>query len=258
MKRKKLKKEDRLKVYSKYDGRCAYCGRELEYSEMQVDHLIPLRLAEKSLDNLDTLGNYMPACRLCNHYKRGNSMEAFRKMIEEIPDKLERDSYIYKVGCRYGNVRPVQKPIAFYFETERQTDKRVSQQALTGLRGDGGNRMKYKTIPATYEAFQYKQGMEFPKWFKEEIECGNVKPVEEYEGVIKIYGFSGIKAIAENDYVMRRSDGEITAVEQQFFELLFEPADDTREGSEEQKAYIEEKAKRVVEILTGDKSGSMD
>lgn len=37
-------------------------------------------------------------------------------MIEEIPYKLERDSYIYKVGIDYGLVEPKPKKVAFYFE----------------------------------------------------------------------------------------------------------------------------------------------
>lgn len=34
-------KEDRLKIYRKYDGHCAYCGKSIEYKDMQVDHLVP-------------------------------------------------------------------------------------------------------------------------------------------------------------------------------------------------------------------------
>lgn len=36
-----MKKEDRLKIYRKYDGHCAYCGKSIEYKDMQVDHLVP-------------------------------------------------------------------------------------------------------------------------------------------------------------------------------------------------------------------------
>lgn len=57
----------------------------------------------------------MPACRMCNHYKRANSLETFRRYIAEIPRKL-RENYIYKVGVVYGNVIENEKPIKFYFE----------------------------------------------------------------------------------------------------------------------------------------------
>jgi hypothetical protein len=62
----------------------------------------------------DDLDNLMPACRMCNHYKRANSLETFRRYIEEIPRKLH-DNYIYKVVVVYGNVIEAEKPIEFYF-----------------------------------------------------------------------------------------------------------------------------------------------
>ena len=57
----------------------------------------------------------MPTCRMCNHYKRSNSLEVFRRYIQEIPKKL-KGNYIYKVGVAYGNVIENEKPIEFYFE----------------------------------------------------------------------------------------------------------------------------------------------
>lgn len=111
MGRKRISKEERLKVYEKYGCHCAYCGKPIEYKDMQVDHL---EAYWKGGD--DNIENYMPACRSCNHYKRGNSLEGFRRMIEKIPAKLERDSYIYRIGLMYGNVKADEKPIKFYFE----------------------------------------------------------------------------------------------------------------------------------------------
>ena len=34
-----MKKEIRENIYNKYNGHCAYCGREIAYKDMQVDHL---------------------------------------------------------------------------------------------------------------------------------------------------------------------------------------------------------------------------
>jgi len=115
-KRKSISKRLRTEVYNKYGGRCAYCGCRIEYKDMQVDHMIPKRGEETRGIDTDTADNYMPSCRLCNHYKRGNSLEGWRKMIEEIPAKLERDSYIYRVGVKYGLVKPEKKPVTFYYE----------------------------------------------------------------------------------------------------------------------------------------------
>lgn len=52
---------------------------------------------------------------MCNHYKRANNLETFRRYIAEIPKKLQ-ENYIYKVGVAYGNVIENEKPIVFHFE----------------------------------------------------------------------------------------------------------------------------------------------
>jgi len=122
-----VNKKKRMAVYAKYDGHCAYCGRQIEYKDMQVDHFIPQEMEPvvvagnfPGIDSIDDLKNLMPACRTCNHYKRAHSLDTFRRYIEEIPRKL-RDNYIYKIGVIYGNIVENEKPIKFYFEA--QADK---------------------------------------------------------------------------------------------------------------------------------------
>ena len=108
-----FRKSIREQVYQKYNGHCAYCGRIIKLSEMQIDHFVPKRgWVEQGTDDID---NLMPSCRLCNHYKRANSLETFRRYIAEIPQKLKQN-YIYKVGIVYGNVSEEEKSISFYFE----------------------------------------------------------------------------------------------------------------------------------------------
>ena len=101
----------------KYDGHCAYCGREIAYKDMQVDHFKPLRAWGIEDAGADDLDNLMPACRMCNHYKRANSLETFRRYIAEIPRKL-RENYIYKVGIVYGEIAEQTHPVKFYFEQQ--------------------------------------------------------------------------------------------------------------------------------------------
>jgi 5-methylcytosine-specific restriction endonuclease McrA len=121
MARKAIPKKVREAVYNKYGGHCAYCGKSIAYKEMQVDHLIPYqreRFKKYTEEEIECFENYMPACRRCNHYKRAHSLEVFRKMIEEIPYKLTRDNYIYKVGLDYGLIKEHEHKIKFYFEKE--------------------------------------------------------------------------------------------------------------------------------------------
>ena len=131
-----MKKEVRKRVHQKYDGHCAYCGKYIEYKDMQVDHLIPKRLAEEgkvSWDLVENEENYMPSCRRCNHYKRGHTLETFRQMIKDIPKKLRRDSYIFKVGEDFGIVQSgYNMEISFYCE-------RVNYKKSETKKGDEHN-----------------------------------------------------------------------------------------------------------------------
>ena len=116
---KTISKKVRQAVYDKYDGHCSYCGKKIEYKEMQLDHLIPKqreRFKRYSEEEIECFDNYMPSCRRCNHYKRAHSLECFRQMIEEIPKKLIRDSYIFKVGLDYNLLSVNEHKITFYFE----------------------------------------------------------------------------------------------------------------------------------------------
>lgn len=116
---KTISKKTRQAVYAKYGGHCAYCGKVLAYKDMQLDHLIPKqreRFKRYTEEEIECFENYMPSCRRCNHYKRAHTLECFRQMIEEIPQKLFRDSYIYKVGLDYRLVSANEHKVVFYFE----------------------------------------------------------------------------------------------------------------------------------------------
>ena len=105
-----MKTEYRWRIYNKYKGHCAYCGREIKYSEMQVDHLYPKRSIR-----LESMDNHMPSCRRCNHYKRGHKLEVFRDMINTIHERI-MNTYIAKVAADYGILQFNQWDGKFYFE----------------------------------------------------------------------------------------------------------------------------------------------
>lgn len=111
MNRRKLSKEERMNVYQKCNGHCAYCGCEIEYKDMQVDHVMPLRIGGS-----DELGNMLPACRSCNHYKATLDAEGFRKYLAGIHKRLLRDSVAYQVAERFGIVKHVSDEVKFYYE----------------------------------------------------------------------------------------------------------------------------------------------
>lgn len=125
-----MKKEDRFRIYNKYDGHCAYCGKSIEYKDMQVDHLVPKnrgcysRWSDKEekfvvLHGDDCIENYMPSCRSCNFRKRDMSLEQFREAIKEQAKGLLKGAAKFQVNMSiaYGLIQPAfDNPVEFYFE----------------------------------------------------------------------------------------------------------------------------------------------
>lgn len=114
VKRRKLTKEERIEVYKKMEGHCAYCGCELQYKDMQIDHVV--RLNGWKVQGADEIENMLPSCRSYNHYKNRMPLESFRKMVENMPAVLMRDSFTYKNAVRFGLVNPTPHKVVFYFE----------------------------------------------------------------------------------------------------------------------------------------------
>ena len=112
--RKALSKDMRRKVYEMYGGHCAYCGREIDIKEMQVDHVQSVFLGGE-----DELSNYHPACRQCNFYKSTMSTEGLREQLALIPGRLEK-LLTFRLALAHGLVRIMGKPIKFYFEEHGQ------------------------------------------------------------------------------------------------------------------------------------------
>lgn len=105
-----MTKTKRQRVYDKYGGRCAYCGKDIEIKDMQVDHIRPKRLGGK-----DDPENLNPSCRRCNHYKRADSLQAFRGLMLTLHERI-RGQYISKVAEDYGIIAVKPWDGKFYFE----------------------------------------------------------------------------------------------------------------------------------------------
>ena len=114
-----MKKELRKKVYAKYGGRCAYCGKAINYVDMQVDHYLPHRQGMIPKEISDKVENLMPACRRCNHYKRAWPPEEFRKLIKKLEKKI-RETYLAKVALDFGIIKFKPFDGIFFFEKYNQ------------------------------------------------------------------------------------------------------------------------------------------
>jgi hypothetical protein len=113
--RKPIPKNTRLKVYDKYDGHCAYCGKPLEYKDMQVDHFAPFYLYGDN-QNFD---NMMPSCRQCNFYKNTFTISKFKGELKLLVNRLERDSFIFRLAKQYGMItinQDVIDNLKFFYE----------------------------------------------------------------------------------------------------------------------------------------------
>jgi len=107
-----MKVELRKKVLQKYNNHCAYCGKILEYEDMQVDHIKP-----QHTGGTDNIENLNPSCRMCNHYKRGLSLDNYRNQLQTLHERLQKP-YINRVGLDYGIIKIKPFDGIFYFEKE--------------------------------------------------------------------------------------------------------------------------------------------
>lgn len=128
---KMTKSQERRFIYGKYGGRCAYCGREIRFKDMQVDHLKPKAgtrpigkdiLGNYIFPDLECLENKMPSCRRCNHYKRAHPLKYFRFLIATIHERIQK-IYIAKVAEDYGIVEYKPWDGLFYFEKANHADQ---------------------------------------------------------------------------------------------------------------------------------------
>ena len=123
-KHKAIPKRVRLEVYEKCNHRCAYCGCELEYKDMQVDHIKSIysnmdykqTMTEQEMYSIE---NLLPACLQCNFYKSVFTLEVFRERLQTTMIKNLRKNFGYRLAVKYGLVEEKMKPITFYFEKLR-------------------------------------------------------------------------------------------------------------------------------------------
>ena len=106
-------------VYNKLNGRCAYCGCELN-GKFHIDHIEPIRRnSDGSCLNPEneSLSNMNPSCPSCNIMKHNQSIEQFRVMIKNFVTNLNKYNNQYKFAKKYGLVTENDVEVKFYFET---------------------------------------------------------------------------------------------------------------------------------------------
>lgn len=113
-------KKTREEVHLKCKGCCGYCGKEITYKQMQVDHIVSKatfinkKLNPKQLNHLD---NLMPTCARCNGWKSTFPIESFRREIKLQPKRLSRDKAGYNIAMDFGLLKETKTKVKFYFES---------------------------------------------------------------------------------------------------------------------------------------------
>lgn len=82
--------KERSIIYKKDNGRCYLCGKELLYSEMTLDHVIPLAKGGK-----DGIENLRCCCAKCNQWKADSYSGDFENKISNI--------YMHQMNDKIGN-----------------------------------------------------------------------------------------------------------------------------------------------------------
>lgn len=119
-----MTKQERQRVFEKFERRCAYCGTPLKLNEMQVDHLNPIFRTwdDETLKRngytrgKDSFENWIPACRSCNKRKGALTVEEFRRELELTYTRMIRDNANFRQLERFGVITKQKDKITFYFE----------------------------------------------------------------------------------------------------------------------------------------------
>ena len=120
----KFLKETRIAVWEKFDKHCAYCGKDVELKQMQIDHIEPVfrRFKDQELERCKRdrgkhdISNFNPSCARCNRWKSTFTIEQFRNEISLQISRLNRYSNNYRMALDYGLIEETKIPVKFYFE----------------------------------------------------------------------------------------------------------------------------------------------
>lgn len=71
MKRRKLTKAQKARLFLSYDGRCAHCDTRLSVHQVEWDHIKERRMAadEADAEACEELANFQPLCTDCHKAK---------------------------------------------------------------------------------------------------------------------------------------------------------------------------------------------
>ena len=93
-----LSKTKKLKVYAKTNGKCFYCGINLNDLNRTIDHILA-----RDNGGREEIDNLVPCCRSCNSSKHSKYIEEYRRWFarkkQGIPQfTKEQDEWLESFG----------------------------------------------------------------------------------------------------------------------------------------------------------------
>lgn len=124
---KEISVKKREVVYSKFKGRCAYCGDKILYENMSVDHItakyrgsthseIRAYGLEKGTNDIENLN---PSCKSCNSSKSTFTVSDWKKQLKLKHERLLRDNSSYRILNRFKAIK-YNNNITFHFEKKQK------------------------------------------------------------------------------------------------------------------------------------------
>jgi len=143
---KKPMSPERQFILDKTKGKCLYCGLDLTGIKWQADHFHPIiRHPEKGTcvyPKLDTIDNLFPSCAPCNNFKSSNSIEGFRRGIQEQQRIILKSSTGMRQLSRLGLVE-FKDTSNFKFWFEHNNITVPTRQELLGIDVDKLRQVKW-------------------------------------------------------------------------------------------------------------------
>jgi site-specific DNA-methyltransferase (adenine-specific) len=141
-----LTKIEQEKIYKKYNGHCAYCGKKISIREMHVDHYTPQIYG--GTDSHDNLTQYLPPRNSWIVWDKSRDYET-QHMAEgelawtsfKIPLRIVRRLWCGCANCEQkSGIHPHEKPISLYLWLIKNYAKQGSKIFDSHL-GSGSNRI---------------------------------------------------------------------------------------------------------------------
>lgn len=95
IKRRQFSSDERKIVYAKNKGRCALCGKFINFDEFTIDHIQPI-----SKGGSNNIQNLQATCSVCNRIKQDILPQDFLEKISEIIIYQMRKKFDSKIYAR--------------------------------------------------------------------------------------------------------------------------------------------------------------